>query len=222
MGRRFFPSVIHAPEGLMHLEETYLSEYAKFLVAGGDLVIVENLGTLTGPIVVVGGFKGDSTSEYLLQSKSDVYVIEPIPEFAQTLATRFTGIERVHIFNYALGGTNGEVQFNLNADATGQFGVSNEIISIPMVTWETFLDLFKLTGSKIGFIEMNIEGGEYSLLEAMISNNLMMNIQRIAIQFHKIDDFSTSNRAEIKNKLKETHRLVLDYEWVWEVWEIAN
>jgi hypothetical protein len=82
--------------------------------------------------------------------------------------------------------------------------------------------LFKLTGSKIGFIEMNIEGGEYSLLEAMISNNLMMNIQRIAIQFHKIDDFSTSNRAEIKNKLKETHRLVLDYEWVWEVWEIAN
>jgi hypothetical protein len=69
---------------------------------------------------------------------------------------------------------------------------------------------------------MNIEGGEYSLLKAMISNNQMSNIQKIAIQFHKVDDFSSRNRAEIRNKLKATHRIVLDYEWVWEIWEIAN
>jgi FkbM family methyltransferase len=214
--------VIHDPKSLVYFEETYLSEYAKFLRSGGDHVLVENIGSPIHPIVVVGGYKGDSTSEYLLRTNSKVYVIEPIPEFAQTLSTRFTGIERVQIFNYALGGTDGEVLFSLAKDATGEFCSSAETMSVPMVTWETFLDFFRLTGSKIGYIEMNIEGGEYSLLESMISTNQMRNIQKIAIQFHKVDDFSATNRAEIRNKLKLTHRNVLDYEWIWEIWEIAS
>ena len=46
---------------------------------------------------------------------------------------------------------------------------------------------------KIDLLKINIEGGEYEVLENLIENDLIKNIDNIQIQFH---DFVFSRRKE--------------------------
>ena len=80
----------------------------------------------------------------------------------------------------------------------------------------------KQTGiRKIDLIKINIEGGEYDLLEQLIDSEMIKMFTNIQVQFH---DFIVENAKErmkkIQDKLSETHFITYQFEFVWENWTL--
>ena len=67
---------------------------------------------------------------------------------------------------------------------------------------------------------MNIEGGEYDLIEHIIQQNLISNIRNLQIQFHRIDSDSPARYKNIVEQLSLTHTQIWNYQFVWESWSL--
>ena len=78
--------------------------------------------------------------------------------------------------------------------------------------------------NKIDLIQINIEGGEYDLLEWMIETGYILNVQNIQIQFHDKKEINAEKRMkDIQLALKRTHICEQAYRpYVWEKWVLKN
>ena len=65
-------------------------------------------------------------------------------------------------------------------------------------------------------VSINIEGGEYTLLEQIINSGLINQINNLQIQFHDFFPDSQNKRKEIINKLFRTHETIFSFPFVWE------
>ena len=72
--------------------------------------------------------------------------------------------------------------------------------------------------NKIALIKINIEGGEYKLLDRLIETNLIEKIENIQVQFHDIEPDSSLKMEKIQEKLRKTHEPTYQYKFVWENW----
>jgi hypothetical protein len=72
-------------------------------------------------------------------------------------------------------------------------------------------------------LKMNIEGGEYDLLEYIINNNMITKFKNIQVQFHEnaFDGWEEKYNFIINN-LQKTHHLTYHFEFKFENWEINN
>ena len=69
---------------------------------------------------------------------------------------------------------------------------------------------------QIALAKINIEGGEYELLEHLIEKNLIKQIRNIQVQFHEDVIPNASRRmAEIHSALAQTHRITFQEKFVW-------
>jgi len=68
-------------------------------------------------------------------------------------------------------------------------------------------------------MSINIEGGEYALLDHILESNLINKISYLQIQFHDISDTSEKHREEIRRKLELTHQEKFCFPFVWEGWQ---
>lgn len=71
-------------------------------------------------------------------------------------------------------------------------------------------------------MKINIEGGEYQVIPALIDSGFIKNIRDIQVQFHDFIENAMAQRSEIRNRLKETHYLTYDYLFVWENWRLKD
>lgn len=83
------------------------------------------------------------------------------------------------------------------------------------------VDIARFLQKEIGVMKINIEGGEYELLDYIIGKGLHKNVKNIQVQFHIIKDFPYEERYNnIKEKLNLTHKLTFRYPYVWENWQL--
>jgi hypothetical protein len=81
------------------------------------------------------------------------------------------------------------------------------------------VDIAPFLNKEIAVMKMNIEGGEYDLLDYIIRKGLHKNIKNIQVQFHKVDGMDYEfNYNQIKESLSLTHELTYCYPYVWENW----
>ena len=105
-------------------------------------------------------------------------------------------------------------------DTTNIIESNDEIIEIKDVAEEN-----KLINSKIDLISINIEGGEYKLLNRMLEINIVQNFSNIQIQFHEwYPSYSESVllRSSLQDRLRKTHQITFCYPFVWENWKIKS
>jgi hypothetical protein len=74
----------------------------------------------------------------------------------------------------------------------------------------------------IDLMKINIEGGEYELLERLIDTKMISRIENIQIQFHNITNESHLRMEYIQKRLEETHISTYQYRFVWENWKKIN
>ena len=70
----------------------------------------------------------------------------------------------------------------------------------------------------VDLMKINIEGGEFSLLERMTDVNLHTQVDCFLIQFHEWHPNAYQRRARIRKTLAKTHNLQWDYHFIWEKW----
>jgi hypothetical protein len=71
---------------------------------------------------------------------------------------------------------------------------------------------------EIDLMKINIEGGEYKLLDRMIETGLHLRCKRIRVQFHEWMPESHARYQRIRAGLSRSHDLEWYYSFVWESW----
>lgn len=167
----------------------------------------------------VGGYKGEFATEILCKYNSNIYIFEPIRDFFLIIKNKFSNNNKVKPFHYGLAGKDQEMQISLSDNSSSVYlnGENKETIQL-----KSIVNFIKTNNTeKIDLIKINIEGGEYELLESLIDSGYISIIKNIQVQFH---DFLFENAKERMNKiqknLSKTHELTYQYEFVWENWKI--
>jgi len=204
------------------VDESLLSPYGTFIRQGSNEGLLNRLNLTENHVAIVfGAYLGDSIARY--RKKFDCVVIgyEPVIEFYTKLLDRFKTDPKVILYQQGVAHKKGTQNIYLNVDETSilrsDFSKS-EIIEMQSLE-EILTKVQKEFNDADIFIEMNIEGAEFDILEKMNMTSInLKNVKSMLIQFHPfVEDFQ--NRLElIHTKLTRNFYLGVNYPWVWEFW----
>lgn len=147
-----------------------------------------------------------------------VYVFEPVREFSEYIKERFRGNNRVKAFNFGLGGVTRKEKLYVADLSSSVFGSGDKAEEVQIRDIIAFLEENKI--KKIDLMKLNIEGGEYEVLERLLESDFIKNISDIQIQFHNVAPDSEKRMVAIQTALGKTHALTYSYKFFWENWRI--
>lgn len=168
----------------------------------------------------LGGYKGQWASDIFAKYCCSIHVFEPIPDFAQNIAKRFIRNPKITIHQFGLGKDTFKSVIFLSNDASSVFKVAGETTEISIVRAIDFLHEHAI--SCVDLMKINIEGGEYDLLDHLIESNFVKKVKNFQIQFHDFVPDAECRMMKIQRKLAETHRLTYQYSFVWENWKLID
>ena len=194
--------------------ESALSEHARFRrwSRGRLIPTIPDWGS---PSVIYGGYLGDSSVAVLRAGESELHVYEPFPPFVSALRERFEGDERVTVHEYAVARREAVVAMTDALDATSVG--TGEVRVAAKAASETLKDF-----ESVFFLEMNIEGSEYEVLDELIATGAISKVRNLWVQFHNLDEEDELRRALIRRKLCRTHECRVSFTFVWEWWTIGQ
>lgn len=198
------------------------SEFVRWIQDRGDETHRLNYNLNKNSIVVdAGGYIGQWAYDINSIYESNVYVLEPLSNLYKSICSRFTNNPKVVCYNFAIGSSNCEMEISVDTDSSSLYNTeadNKEVIKCIDVkdflndNSIQFIDLFKI----------NIEGGEYDLLERIIELNLINKVKDFQIQFHRFIPECAERRERIQQTLSQTHNLTWNYDWIWENWSLKN
>ena len=169
----------------------------------------------------LGAYTGTYTDNIFNRYKCNIYSFEPVERFYNVLNQKYKSIDNVHVYKYGLGPDNKNMTLFISGKATSAKPQPNsEQIECQLVNIEEFLVNNNI--SHIDLMAINIEGGEYDLLEKMSETGLLSCVKTFQIQFHNFDYIPNfeKRRLDIQQHLNKTHDLVYNYDFCWEKWTI--
>lgn len=172
-----------------------------------------------------GGHNGDWTfkmSKMYSDMNPNIYVFEIVGSFVGHLKRRFKSNSGIHVFGFGLGAEDKTIEFSVSDIATSvyskeprsetEFGKIRDVVD--------FLNEYSIR--KIDLLKMNIEGGEYELLDRLITSGAIRKCKNIQIQFHNYGEWSVLKRDQLKSELRKTHICTYDFEWTFEGWQLIQ
>jgi FkbM family methyltransferase len=169
-------------------------------------------------VVDVGGYEGKWANEIYKKYNCNIFIFEPIKEYYDKIVERFKENPKIRVYNYGLSNEDCDKQISLLNDSSSLFKKSRNLQKITLVNASNFFNSEKI--DKIELIKINIEGGEYDLLENLIENGLVSKIINIQVQFHDFVKRAKKRMLKIEDQLSKTHHPTYRFEFVWENWEI--
>ncbi len=170
-----------------------------------------------GDVVLdIGGYLGDWSADMTKRYSVLSHVFEPHPGFAAAMTERFTDYADVHVHAYAVGSNDGSLELSDQANASSALISDGPTVQGSVRALGSVIQELALTD--IAVVKMNIEGGEYDLLPAMIECGFIQRVDRLAVQFHKYSPDDVARRDAIPEGLSRTHLCEWAYPFVWEQW----
>jgi len=164
----------------------------------------------------LGGYEGQWASDIFARYCCNVHVFEPVPQFFEKIKGRFSMNPKIRVYQFGLSGANSTMQLSIDDDGSSLYGTAGELIDVKLIDACTFF-----AENAIDFVDLvkiNIEGGEYELLEHLITTGFIVNIKNIQVQFHDFVPYAEKRMRNIQALLSKTHYLTYQYELVWENW----
>jgi FkbM family methyltransferase len=168
----------------------------------------------------LGGYEGQWASDIFSRYVSIIYVFEPFLPYAQHIQDRFNRNHKIKVLAFGLGKKNEKLFLYENKDASSSFASKGKQHEIEIRNASDFID--KENIKFINLMKINIEGGEYALLEDLIDSGKVNTIENIQVQFHDFVPDARSRMKQIQEKLSLTHELTYHFEFVWENWKLKN
>lgn len=199
-------------------ERSAPGDLGRFHRDGGNELLFDLPVTTEGLVVDAGGYRGEWSLRMLARYGCRLAVLEPVPVFADRLKELFRDNPAVAVHRAALGGRAGRATFHFHDDGTSAFlgsadGDSHEA---------TVIDVASLVptvpGESIACLKLNIEGGEYEVLERLLDTALIDRIDSLLIQFHAQPAGWEGRLRSIAERLPSTHECAWRYRLVWEKW----
>ena len=165
----------------------------------------------------LGGYEGQWASDIFGKYACFVHVFEPFAEYAQNIERRFEKNFKVKVYHFGLASRNSSETLYISADSSSVFSKGEKKAVIHLVRVVDFIKEHRV--DKIDLMKINIEGGEYDLLEHLLETGFVNKINNIQVQFHDFVPNAENRMKAIQNDLNKTHYLTYQYEFVWENWK---
>ncbi len=137
--------------------------------------------------------------------------------FAETITRRFQANPRVRVFPFGLSGSTRQERISVAEDSSSTFGQPDGARrTIELVGAAEFLRTNQVDG--IDLMKINIEGGEYELLDHLIAEGIVERISDIQVQFHEFVPNAAARMGRMQKELERTHTLTYSVPFVWENW----
>ena len=201
------------------LRDPFLLEVKRWFRDGGDSTLRLDYPLRKDSVVLdIGGYKGDFAFSMHSRYGCKVNIFEPHPSFYVSCIERFKNVPEIRCLNYGLGSRDGTFGISDLGDASS-FVRPNDGTSVKSAELRSIADVWaELCLKEVDLLKINIEGGEYDVLPALIEAGLVRNVKYLQIQFHNFIDDSVQKRELIRKRLAETHEEMWNYEFVWESW----
>ena len=167
----------------------------------------------------LGGYHGDFAAEISRLYDSRIFVFEPVPKFYAQCVGRFSESSRVQCLPFGLSRTAGWFNISDNEDASsfvrdadGGNCLRAEIRPVAAMFEELGVD-------EVTLFKINIEGGEFDVIPALMDADLMRRVRFLQVQFHDFVPDAQIKRDQIRRRLEATHQERWNYPFVWECWE---
>ena len=164
----------------------------------------------------VGGYLGDWSRPIYQKFRCRIEIMEPVKVFYEKLRQDFKNHPEINVHHFGLAGKNRKSKISLEAASSSTFKSSSHSEPIELVKASEFIA--KKKESHIDLMKINIEGGEYELLEDLIDSGLIKKIGDIQVQFHIFVPDARQKRRQLQTKLSQTHYLTYNYPFIWENW----
>jgi FkbM family methyltransferase len=199
----------------------YLRVKSWFKVNGDETLRLDYDLNESSVVFDVGGYKGEFARDIFCKYQPFIFLFEPLIEFYEIAEKRFCKNTKISTYNFGLSDHTCKTLIGKSDNASSTLAVGLERTEIDLVSILDFISDNKI--KKIDLIKLNIEGGEYHLLESVIRDVNIKMFKNIQVQFH---DFVIDNASErmksIQYELSKTHYLTYQYEFVWENWRLKS
>ena len=166
----------------------------------------------------VGGYKGQGASDIFSMYLPTIYIFEPHTEYAKELEKRFKKNNKIKVFNFGLSNKNCDDYLYFNDDGSTLFLKNKQKERVKLESLSIFIK--KNNIKKIDLLKLNIEGGEYDVLDDLIKSGLLNIITNLQIQFHNFFPDAKKRMLGIQREISKTHHLTYQYEFVMENWQL--
>ena len=168
----------------------------------------------------LGGYRGQWASDIFSKYQCSVYIFEPVTLYAKKIKERFKLNGKILVYYFGLSNANRFINLHLSEDGTSEFRNSGKVIKGKLIDYVEFIKKERI--KQIDLMKLNIEGGEYDLLDYMINSGCIPNVKNLQIQFHRFVPNAINRMQNIQSQLKKTHELTYQYEFIWENWKLRQ
>jgi len=165
----------------------------------------------------IGGYRGQWASDIFAKYRCSIYVFEAIPDYAKSIEQRFRKNSFIRIFPFGLGRQTERRSVSVAGDRSSVFKRGKQTVDINIVDIAVFLRENNIRA--VTLMKINIEGGEYDLLDRLIEIDFIRNIDNIQIQFHDFVDGARRRMEGIQQVLTKTHVPTYQYDFIFENWK---
>src|ERR1700690_1294393 len=106
----------------------------RWKLANGDNTMRLNYPLTRDSVVLdLGGYEGGWAAPIFEKYHCNIYIFEPVTEYAAAIRTRFQHEKKIHVFPYGLAARTETIQFHLADNATSAFGQSGQAVKGKLV-----------------------------------------------------------------------------------------
>jgi FkbM family methyltransferase len=172
-------------------------------------------------IVDVGAFRGHVAMELFELYGAHIHSFEPADVFYDDMVRRFDGNERLHAYKFGLGAEDATMSLTVDGQASSfetdaTYRNDLETTTVEIRDAATVLD--ELGFDRIDFMKINIEGGEFALLDRLHESGWLARTRFVLVQFHEWYDRAEVRRWKSRRQLKTHHDEVWSCPWIYELW----
>jgi FkbM family methyltransferase len=191
-----------------------------FLAEKGQQKLFEHELDENSLVIDAGGYEGDFTAEIAARYNCVIKVWEPVPEYAEIIKKRFEKNKKIEVIRAALGNCNRIENISIQGESSSIYSAKTNEQTIPIQIFDIVEWFNRNSILSVSLMSINIEGGEYPLLDRLIESGYIRRIERLQIQFHNMYQKDAEERMEkIQKELSKTHELTYQYRFVWENWK---
>jgi FkbM family methyltransferase len=174
-------------------------------------------------ILDLGAYHGDWTHTMVELYHCQAHVFEPNPTAFRQLGKRLSNIKTVHGHAYGLAHKTIEAKLYLQGRESSLYPATKhrenlEFTPIHLHEAKAFFERYRIAW--VDLMKLDIEGGEYDLLNHLIETGWIKKIKNVLVQFHYHVPNATERIHALQKALSQTHTLTFQEEYVWENWRL--
>lgn len=199
-----------------HYYRRAMYEFMEAFGANPDMLVEADLDA-ESVVLDVGAYVGEWSEAIARRYGARIFAFEPNAGAFTALTARLAGT-CARCFDFALGAADGRAELSIVGPGSSLFTQPPGFGKATVAVRDVVAVLDALGIDAVDLCKLNIEGGEFDLLERLIAADRLHRVRLLSVQFHEWHPGAYQRRRVIRRALARTHVEVWNFPWVWELW----